>query len=127
MSENLLLTCFSPTLIFSGFGGFYEARQLTSIEPTAYPATKSVIFQKLIPGNISPRSAIISVPTVCLNRLVLIDVCSVDLLFTCLRISTGFKGRGFPSERRIYESTLVGQTKLLSQRVSKVSTYQALF
>ena len=47
-----------------------------------------------------------------LNHFVLIEVCSVDLWVACVRISTGLKG--FPSERRIYESTLVEQTKLLS-------------
>ena len=40
------------------------------------------------------------------------NVCSVESLVACLRICTGFKG--FPSERRINESALVGQTKLLS-------------
>ena len=45
---------------------------------------------------------------ICLNDFVLIEVCSVEILVACARISTGFKG--FLSERRIY----VGQTKLLS-------------
>ena len=31
----------------------------------------------------------------CLNRFVLIDVCSVDILVACWRISTGFKGDSF--------------------------------
>ena len=47
-----------------------------------------------------------------LNHFVIITVCSVEFFVLCLRIFTGLKG--FPSERRIYESTLVGQTKLLS-------------
>ena len=46
------------------------------------------------------------------NHFVLIEVCSVDILVACLRIGTGFKEDFL--ERRIYESTLVGQTKLLS-------------
>ena len=47
-----------------------------------------------------------------LKYVVLIEVCSVDLPVARLRISTGFKG--ISSERRIYESTLVGETTLLS-------------
>ena len=38
--------------------------------------------------------------------------CSVDILVAYLGISTGLKG--IPSERRINESNLVGQTDLLS-------------
>ena len=45
----------------------------------------------------------------------LIEVCSVDILVACWKICAGFKrGFGIPSGRRIYESNLVGQTKLLS-------------
>ena len=53
-----------------------------------------------------------------LNHFVLIEVCSFDFLIACWRICTGFKG--IPSERRIYESTFVGETKMLSKHVSKL-------
>ena len=32
---------------------------------------------------------------ICLNHFVLIEVCSVDIMVACLRISTGFKGDSF--------------------------------
>ena len=56
-------------------------------------------------------------PWICLNHFVLITVFSVEFLVACLRIAQVSKG--FPSERRIYESTLVGQTKLLSKTCLK--------
>ena len=54
----------------------------------------------------------------CLNHFVLIAVCSAEFLVVCMRICTGFKEVSV-RETYIYESTLVGETKLLSWRVSK--------
>ena len=48
-----------------------------------------------------------------LQYFVLIEICSVDIPVACLKINTGAY-KGIPSERRIYESTLLGQTKLFS-------------
>ena len=56
---------------------------------------------------------------ICLNHFVLTEVCSVDILVACVleayhRFSRGFLQR----DASIYESTSVGQAKLLSERVS---------
>ena len=58
-----------------------------------------------------------------INHFGLIDVCLVDILVACVSIDTAFIGELF-----IYESTLVGQTRLLSYRVPKFRriTVQAL-
>ena len=47
-----------------------------------------------------------------LSQFVLVEVCSVDILVACVRTSTTLIGDY--SERHIYESTLVEQTKMLS-------------
>ena len=52
-------------------------------------------------------------------HFVLIEVCSVDILVVCLRITTGFEG--IPSERCIYESTLVIDAPQKFKRIRRLS------
>ena len=45
-----------------------------------------------IPKRTKNRRCTWTVYAICLNHFILIDVCSIDILIECLRISTGFKG-----------------------------------